>query len=86
WARIGQSSAGSGYSYARAHARRIPCAGTFDLVPRTLDDQRAWLLARSGALNGAVMPEPAGVERGSLRLLDAEAEPAFAELREQATT
>jgi phosphinothricin acetyltransferase len=32
---------------------------TFDLVPRTLDDQRAWLQARSGAL-AAVVAEDGG--------------------------
>jgi L-amino acid N-acyltransferase len=31
---------------------------TFDLVPRTLDDQRAWLAARSGAFTALVAEDP----------------------------
>ncbi len=33
---------------------------TFDLVPRTLDDQRAWLAARSGAFSAIVAVDPDG--------------------------
>jgi L-amino acid N-acyltransferase len=41
---------------------------TFDLVPRTLDDQREWLLARSGAFSAivAVADEAGVVGFGSL--------------------
>ena len=34
---------------------------TFDLVPRSLDDQRAWLAARSGAFSALVADEGGGV-------------------------
>lgn len=43
---------------------------TFDLVPRTLAGQRAWLVARSGALSAIVAVDPHGtvVGFGSLSL------------------
>ena len=36
----------------------LPISATFDLVPRTLDDQRSWLAARSGAFSAVVAIGP----------------------------
>jgi L-amino acid N-acyltransferase len=38
----------------------LNATSTFDLVPRTLDDQQAWLAARSGALAAVVAVDPDG--------------------------
>ena len=37
---------------------------TFDLVPRSLDEQRQWLLARSGAFSAVVAVDAAGAVTG----------------------
>jgi phosphinothricin acetyltransferase len=39
---------------------------TFDLVPRSLDDQRAWLAARSGAFSAIVAVIARGVDGGDV--------------------
>ena len=38
----------------------VHTAATFDLVPRTLDDQVAWLQARSGAFSAVVATDDTG--------------------------
>lgn len=47
------------YNYEVRHE-----TSTFDLVPRTLEDQEAWLLARSGAFSAIVAVDAAGTVVG----------------------
>ncbi len=50
---------------------------TFDLVPRTLADQEAWLAARSGAFSAIVAVDPDDVVLGFASLSPYKARPAY---------